>query len=142
MGPERVPVETFVQRLCSAVNAHDLEAVVDCFADDYINETPAHPARGFRGRTQVRRNWSRILEGVPDLEATVLAADEVGSRVWSEWEMRGTRVDGQQHLVRGVMVFTVAAGLAASVRFYLEPVDHSAADADQAVHQLMTGTRP
>src|SRR5215218_10143507 len=36
-----------VERLLEAVNAHDLEAMVALFADDYQNETPAHPQRGF-----------------------------------------------------------------------------------------------
>jgi hypothetical protein len=56
-----------VQRLLEAINAHDLEAMVACFADDYVNEWPAHPQRGFRGSQQVRRNWSQLFAGVPDL---------------------------------------------------------------------------
>ena len=39
-----------LQRLLVALNAHDLDALVACFADDYVNETPAHPRRGFRGQ--------------------------------------------------------------------------------------------
>ena len=41
--------QDMVDRLVQATNDHDLEALVDCFAVDYVNETPAHPARGFRG---------------------------------------------------------------------------------------------
>ena len=51
-----------IERLRRATDAHDVEAIVACFTDDYVNETPAHPARGFVGRDQVRANWSRILE--------------------------------------------------------------------------------
>jgi integrase len=58
--------------LLLAMNAHNLDATVACFADDYVNEWPAHPQRGFRGSEQVRRNWSRILAGVPDLRAWLL----------------------------------------------------------------------
>lgn len=29
-------------RLVAAVNDHDLDGVVACFAGDYVNETPAH----------------------------------------------------------------------------------------------------
>jgi hypothetical protein len=29
-----------VERLCAATNAHDLEAIVSCFATGYRNETP------------------------------------------------------------------------------------------------------
>lgn len=45
-----------VARLLRATNEHDLDGVVACFAPDYSNETPVHPARSFQGREQVRRN--------------------------------------------------------------------------------------
>ena len=56
-----------VDRLCGAVNGHDLDALAACFAADYRNETPVHPARGFVGREQVRRNWEQLFGGIPDL---------------------------------------------------------------------------
>jgi ketosteroid isomerase-like protein len=116
-----------------ATNAHDLDALVDCFTADYVNETPVHPARGFRGREQVRANWQQIFAGVPDLRAQVLRSAVAGSTVWSEWEMAGTRRDGAEHLMRGVIVFEVDGDRACSARFYLEPVDRSGGDVDAAV---------
>src|SRR5438309_1084985 len=83
-----------VQRLEQATSAHDLERLVDCFAVDYVNVTPVHPARGFTGREQVRVNWGQIFAAVPDLTAELLDCATVGGTVWSEWEMRGTRRDG------------------------------------------------
>lgn len=132
---------TFADRVCEAVNAHDVERIVDCFTEDYLNETPAHPARGFRGRDQVRRNWTQIFAAVPDIEAEVVRSDQAADTVWSEWEMRGTRRDGARHLMRGVMIFTVAGDRAQAVRFYLEPVDEAGVDADAAV-QTLTADRP
>ena len=72
------PAQTVADRLAAAVNAHDVDRIVGCFTEDYLNETPVHPARGFRGRDQVRRNWTQILAAVPDIEATVVQADQVG----------------------------------------------------------------
>ena len=120
-----------VQRLVDTVNDHDLDALAECFASDYRNETPAHPGRGFVGRSQVRTNWERIFAGVPDITAEVLrtvvdagVADGVdGAEIWSEWEMRGTRPDGAEHLMRGVIIFGVEGEQATWARFYLEPVD-------------------
>jgi hypothetical protein len=112
-----------VQRLARATNDHDLEAIVGCFATDYVNETPAHPGRGFVGSEQVRDNWSQILAGVPDLHARVLAIDADDDTVWSEWEMAGTRGDGTAHLMRGVIIFVVSDAVIRAARFYLEPVD-------------------
>jgi len=112
-----------VERLRQAVDDHDVAAVVDCFTADYLNETPAHPGRGFEGRDQVGVNWQRIFAGVPDITADVLRSVVDGELVWTEWEMRGTRLDGAAHLMRGVIIFGVREGRAASARFYLEPVD-------------------
>ena len=133
---------TFADRVCEATNSHDVERVVGCFTEDYVNETPAHPARGFRGRDQVRHNWTQIFAAVPDLEAEVVRSDRTGDTVWSEWEMRGTRQDGARHLMRGVMIFTVAGDRARRVRFYLEPVEEDGVDADTAVQQTLGKARP
>ena len=40
-GPQEM-----VERLLRATNDHDVEALVACFAEDYENETPLHPAAG------------------------------------------------------------------------------------------------
>ncbi|MDQ1450096.1 MAG: hypothetical protein QOC79_3067, partial [Actinomycetota bacterium] len=76
--------QELVDRLVRATNEHDLDAVVACFADDYENETPAHPARGFRGRDQVRRNWEQIFAFVPDVHAAVLGRAIDGDTAWTE----------------------------------------------------------
>jgi ketosteroid isomerase-like protein len=122
-----------IQRLLDAVNDHDLAALAACFAEDYRNETPAHPARSFRGREQVRRNWEQLFGAIPDLAATVTARADAGTTVWTEWEMRGTRPDGGTHLMRGVVVFETASDEISAARFYLEPVDPDPAGVDAAI---------
>lgn len=127
--------DAFVDRLLQATNAHDLPALVACFADDYVNETPVHPARGFRGPDQVRRNWEQIFANVPDVHAEVLRRATNGETVWTEWEMTGTRADGTPHRMGGVILFGVRDGRAAWARFYLEPVDPGAGTVDDAVRE-------
>ena len=124
-----------VRRLCAATNAHDLEALVACFAPAYRNQTPVHPERGFVGREQVRKNWSQIFAAVPDISAEVLRLSVEGDTAWSEWEHRGTRPDGSPHLMRGVVIFGVEQGCAAWARFYLEPVHQGPGGVDEAVHR-------
>ena len=128
-----------LRRLERATDAHDLETLVDCFAADYLNETPLHPARGFRGKEQVCRNWTQIFAGVPDLRARVLRLIADEGTVWSEWEMSGTRRDGAEHLMRGVIIFEVTESKATAARFYLEPVDHSTGDVNAAVREAVGG---
>ena len=126
-----------IDRLVRATNQHDLESMAACFSEDYHNETPAHPARGFRGRAQVRRNWGQIFAFVPDIHVEVLRSAAMGDTVWTEWEMRGTRLDGAPHLMRGVSIFKVAGDEFTSVRFYLEPVEQAGAGIDAAVRSAL-----
>ena len=132
---------SLLDRLVDATNAHDLAGLIDCFAPDYRNETPAHPARGFTGREQVRENWRQIFAFVPDITAAIVRQAVADDTIWSEWEMRGTRRDGSAHLMRGVIVFTVGQGRATRARFYLEPVDDSPSGVGAAVRATV-GTNP
>jgi ketosteroid isomerase-like protein len=141
VGPVRV-----VEDLLAAVNAHDLEAMLHCFAADYVNETPAHPQRSFRGADQVRTNWTRIFAGAPDIRADIPRMAVDGDVVWSEWELAGTRVDGSGLLIRGVVVFVVGVRTIRSARFYLEPVEHHTGDVDEhtrrITHSSPAGSEP
>jgi hypothetical protein len=125
--------QDLVDRLVRATNAHDIDALVACFARDYVNETPAHPERGFTGREQVRTNWEQIFAFVPDVRAEVIRRAVDGETAWTEWEMTGTRGDGSAHCMRGVIVFGVRDGAAQWARFYLEPLDEGATTVDAAV---------
>jgi hypothetical protein len=89
----------------------------------------------------VRSNWTRIFATVPDLAARVLATAASPDGVWTEWEMSGRRVDGADHVMRGVIIFEVDAEQhrARAARFYLEPVDHGELDADAAVEKILAG---
>lgn len=134
-----------VDRLCRALDAHDLEALVDCFDEDFHNETPAHPERGFRGSSQVRANWARIFAAVPDLTVEVVRSAVDGDTVWTEWEHRGTRPDGTPHLMRGVVIFGVGTGdgtgdgvaRATWARFYLEPVEQGGGGVEDAIRRQL-----
>jgi ketosteroid isomerase-like protein len=132
-------VVAVIERLQRAANARDLDALVDCFAPGYVNETPAHPERGFTGQDQVRRNWERIFAAVPDLTVEVLRHATDGNTVWSEWEHRGTRADGSPHLMRGVVIFGVENDRAVWARFYLEPVEHGGPGIDAALTRHVGG---
>ncbi len=135
--PTRVPV---LNRLLEALNGHDLDGLVACFAADYINETPAHPQRGFRGSEQVRRNWSQIFARVPNVQAQLPRTTVDGSTAWTEWEMWGTRADGAEFRMRGVVIFTISNDLITSARFYLEPVEQSSGDINAATRQVVGAT--
>jgi ketosteroid isomerase-like protein len=125
-----------LEQLLPAVNGHDLEAVASCFTDDYVNENPVHPRQGFQGKEQVRRNWTQIFGGVPDVRVRVLRSAVEGDTLWTEWEMSGTRRDGGAFEMRGVFIFGVDHGTARWARMFLEPVEEISGDADAAASRV------
>ena len=131
------PAEEVLRQLLTAVNAHRLDDLAACFSRDYLNETPAHPQRGFRGRDQVRKNWLEIISRVPDLRARVQRTAAQDDTLWTEWEMAGARRDGAPFLMRGVVIFRVTDGLVSSARFYLEPVEDASGDVNAAVSRVL-----
>jgi ketosteroid isomerase-like protein len=134
-GRQAGEVRDFVERLVAATNAHDIDALVGCFATDYVNETPAHPERGFVGDAQVRTNWEQIFAFVPDVHAELIRIAVEGDTAWTEWEMTGTRRDGTAHCMRGVILFGVRDRVAQWARFFLEPLDETATTVDDAVRE-------
>ena len=133
-------MSTVIDRLVGAVNGYDLEGVVSCFADDYVNETPVHPQRGFRGSDQVRTNWAQIFAGVADMQAAVLRWAQSDDQVWTEWEMSGSRgEDGGPFLMRGVVIFGIRGDVISSARFYLEPAEEASGDVDAHTRRVVTG---
>ena len=128
--------EQVVARLQEAMNAHDLEAFVACFAEDYDSVQPAHPDRAFRGREQVRANWSEVFTAVPDFRAEVVRVTAAGDTAWSEWRWEGTQTDGGRLDMAGVIVFGMRDDRFAWARLYVEPVERSGAGIDAAVRDM------
>lgn len=136
-------MSSVIDRLVQAVNGHDLERLASCFADGYVNETPVHPQRGFRGIDQVRKNWTQIFTGVPDIKAAVLRRADIADQVWTEWEMAGTRSeDGGPFVMRGVVIFEIRGDLISSARFYLEPAEETSGDVDAHTRRAVAGKEP
>ena len=121
------------ERLNTAMNAHDIEAFLVCFHDDYDCSQPAHPDRAFRGSDQVRENWSAIFEGVKDFRSELVRGDAVGDVEWSEWRWHGTGLE-----MAGVIVAGVRGGRMAWARLYVEPVEVAGEGIEAAV-RTMTG---
>ena len=125
------------ERIAAAINQHDLEALGACFDENVESEQPVHPARSFSGRDQVRKNWDKILRGVPDLRADLLHEARDGDTVWAEWDWSGTRTDGSPHHLRGVTVVGIRGERAAWVRFYMEPVEQGGPAIDGAIRESL-----
>ena len=125
-----------MNRLLAAMNAHDLDAFVACFAVDYRSEQPAHPSRAFQGSDKVRENWTSVFSGVPDFNVELLlsATTDDGVEI-GEWRWRGTHTDGSPFAMRGVTVMGIDGEHIAWGRLYMETIERDGADIDQMVRE-------
>lgn len=122
--------------LARAMNAHDIEAFVSLFSEEYDSEQPAHPDRRFRGRDQVRANWSAVFSGVPDFRAELVASAVDSDTAWTEWRWHGTHADGSRLNMVGVIVMGLRNASIAWARLYVEPVDAAGEGIDAAVREM------
>ena len=123
-----------MNRLLVAMNAHDLDAFVACFAPDYRSEQPAHPSRAFEGSSKVRENWASVFSGVPDFNAELVSSASADDGVEiGEWRWWGTHTDGAPFAMLGVTVMGIAGEQIAWARLYMETIDSDDADIDEMV---------
>lgn len=111
-----------MERQARALNAHDLDALADCFHEDLHSEDIGHAAHTIEGREQLRRNWQLMLAEVPDLRAELRGTAVEDDTVWGEWRIYGTRRDGSILDLRGVAISKVRDGRIVSSRRYLAPL--------------------
>lgn len=110
------------ERMIQALNRHDLDAMVTCFAPDFRSEQPIHPERNFTGQAGVRKNWSFFFTTVPDVQVEILNEVTEGDTVWAELHYHGTQTDGKKFNVRGVTLQGIQADQMIWARLYIESV--------------------
>ncbi|MDF2978004.1 MAG: hypothetical protein K0S40_2732 [Actinomycetospora sp.] len=96
-------VET-LQAITDAFNAHDLDAIMEFFADDCSLDMPRGPDPwGTRlvGRAAVREGLTARFAGLPDVHYGDGRHWVSGDLGVSEWLLTGTRPDGEHVRVRG-----------------------------------------
>ncbi len=130
-----------IERLQKAMNNHDLEAFVECFNPDYQSEQPVHPDRRFRGREQVRKNWSAFFGSIRDFQTRLLRSAGGDDAMWTEWHWYGTQPDGTRFDMRGVIIFGIQNDRIIWGRLYMEPLQESGAGIDAAVDELAKSGR-
>lgn len=103
-----------LQRLLDAFNAHDLDAVMACFAEDCVLEMPRGAERWGRravGKEAVRASLASRFAGLPDVrydDATHMVCGEVGI---TKWTIRGTTPGGERIEANGCDFYTFRGGL-------------------------------
>ncbi len=100
-----ITIETMKQ-VVEAFNRHDLDAIMEFFADDCSLDFPRGPepwGQRFVGKAQVREALAGRLKGIPDVhygdDSHWISAD--GNSGVSEWVLTGTTTAGIRLNVRG-----------------------------------------
>jgi ketosteroid isomerase-like protein len=114
-----------LERMIQALNRHDLDSMVECFAPDYRSEQPFHPELNFTGQAGVRKNWSFFFKTIPDIQVEILSEVEEGDTVWAELHYHGTQADGKKYTMRGVVLFGIQADQINWARLYINPIQVS-----------------
>lgn len=109
---EQVTIE-LLQGFLEAFNNHDLDAIMDYFAEDCVFYMPrgARP-RGNRyvGKQEVRAGLAKRFEGIPNVHYADDQHWVCGDLGVSEWTLTGTSTSGQHIEVRGVDLLEFAHG--------------------------------
>ena len=100
---ESASVET-LKAITDAFNAHDLDAIMEFFADDCSLDMPRGPdpwGRRFIGKAAVREGLATRFKGLPDVHYSDDRHLVSGNLGVSEWLLTGTAPDGVRVQVRG-----------------------------------------
>jgi ketosteroid isomerase-like protein len=98
-----VSIDT-LDAIMAAFNTHDLDAIMEYFADDCSFDTSRGPDPwGLRltGKDAVREGLAARFAGVPDVRYDADRHWVSGNLAVSEWLVTGTTVDGTPLCVRG-----------------------------------------
>lgn len=102
-----------LDRFAAAWNAHDVEGLMACMADDCVFEAAAGTeVAGARhvGRDAVRRAYAAVFETYADARWNEARHFVAGDRAVSEWRFTGTTKDGKRVEVNGCDIFTLKNG--------------------------------
>ena len=110
--PKQASVE-LLKGFLNAFNHHDLDSIMDYFADDCVFYMPrgATP-RGDRyiGKADVRAGLAKRFSGIPDVHYGEDQHWACGNFGVSEWTLTGTSLSGQHIKVRGVDLLEFSEG--------------------------------
>ena len=85
-----------VDRVLAALNAHDIDAFVACYADDATIENGQDEVFA-RGKTQLHTNYGQMFEQLPDVRVEAISRIDVGEFVVQEEVVTG-RGEPQRHV--------------------------------------------
>jgi steroid delta-isomerase-like uncharacterized protein len=102
-----------LKQVLEAFNRHDLDAIMEYFADDAIFDMPRGPhpwGQRYVGKDEVRAGLATRFAGIPDVHYGDDHHWVSGDRGVSEWLLTGTTTAGTPIEVRGCDLFEFRDG--------------------------------
>ena len=104
MATEQAVTVDTLKQILEAFNRHDLDAIMEFFAEDCGLEMPRGPhpwGQRFEGKSQVREGLATRFLGIPDVHYGDDRHWVCGNIGVSEWTLTGTSTAGDRIEVRG-----------------------------------------
>lgn len=115
-----------LRSLADAFNDHDLDRIIEHFADDAVLEMPRGPdpwGSRFTGKAAVRAGLAARFAGLPDVHYCGAVHAVAGDTGTSRWTVTGTTPDGRKVRANGCDFYTFRDGLVVKKDSYWKIVD-------------------
>lgn len=109
-----VEILAVLDRLADGFNAHDIDAIMACFAEDCTLDLPRGPlpvGSHYEGKAEVRRGIMTRFETTPDVHYGDVEHFVAGDTGMSKWLLTGTTLQGDRIEVRGCDFYSFRDGL-------------------------------
>ena len=109
-----MPTVETLEQVLDAFNRHDLDAIMEFFAEDAVLDAPRGPdpwGTRYVGKAAVREGLAGRFSGIPDVHYSEDRHMVCGDRGVSEWLLTGTTTAGERIAVRGCDHFEFRDGL-------------------------------
>ncbi len=115
-----------LEAIGAAFNRHDVDAIVDFFAEDGVFELPKGPDyHGERvvGKAALHAFFSELMETLPDIQWHPIDDRVAGNKGFSEWRRQATLPSGEKLDCLGLDIFTFEGGLVIKKDSYFKIVE-------------------
>jgi len=114
-----------LEAIGSAFNRHDVDAIIDFFADDGVFDNAMGPdihGQRYVGKETLRAFFSDLMARCPDIQWNTIDNRIDGDKGYSEWRRQCTLADGTKQDWLGLDIFTIRDGKVAKKDTYFKNV--------------------
>lgn len=114
-----------LEAIGDAFNRHDVDAIIDHFADDGVFDNALGPdihGQRYVGKETLRAFFSDLMARCPDIQWNALDNRVDGDKGFSEWRRQCTLPDGTKQDWLGLDIFTIRDGKIAKKDTYFKIV--------------------